>query len=247
MSVLAVIQARMGSSRLPGKVMLPLNCDHVLEHVIRRVEASETIDDVIVATSEKDPDTIVARYASREGAKTYRGSETDVLGRMFAAATASDAEIVVRITADCPLLSPRYIDVAVEHLRDGDFDYVSSPTDGTFPTGVSSEVFTYKSFSKVEATSTDPSYREHVTPHYYKSDEEFATGSIESLDVFGDPHLQNRSELRLTLDEVDDYELFQRVYDNVTFDRVLPLDAAVAYIDNAGIANLNSHVSQKQV
>jgi spore coat polysaccharide biosynthesis protein SpsF len=247
MTVVAVIQARMESSRLPGKVMLPLACDHVLEHIIRRTESAETVDEVVVATSKKCQNSIVARCAARLGAETFRGSEFDVLGRIFEAASAFNAEIVVRVTADCPLMSHRYIDVAVEHLREGNFDYVSSPTEGTFPIGVSSEVFTYESFINVESASTDPSYREHVTPYYYKNEELFSIDTIMSTDVFDETVLQNRSELRLTLDEPDDYELFRRIYDSVEFDEILPLADAVSYIDTAGIVNINSHVSQKQV
>jgi len=247
MHVVAVVQARMGSSRLPGKVMLPLDCDHVLKHVIRRTETAQAVDETVVATSEKQADTIVERVAACEGTRTHRGSETDVLGRMYDAAATSDADVVVRITADCPLLSPAYIDTAVDHLRTNNLKYVSSPRDGTFPIGVSSEVFTFDSFTEVESASSDPAYREHVTPLYYKSDDRFRTGTIDSSMVFDEPQLRDRSELRLTLDEVDDYELFRRVYENVPFDGILPLSDAVIHIDEHDIADINSYVSQKQV
>ena len=102
MKVVPVIQARMGSSRLPGKVMLPLNCDHVLEHDVRRVASADRVDEVVVATSEEKQDDIVERYAEREGAHVHRGSEDDVLGRMYEAASERDADVVVRVTADCP-------------------------------------------------------------------------------------------------------------------------------------------------
>ncbi|AUV81812.1 hypothetical protein C2R22_09265 [Salinigranum rubrum] len=107
MNVVAVIQARMGSSRLPGKVMLPLDGRHVLEHVVRRTAAATSIDEVVVATSENGADDIIARYAERAGATVFRGSETDVLDRMYHAAKGAEADVVVRITADCPLIPRR--------------------------------------------------------------------------------------------------------------------------------------------
>lgn len=102
MKTVAIIQARMGSTRLPGKVMLPLDGSHVLTHDVQRVRKAETVDEVIVATSTKTADDIVARYADRAGATVFRGSEDDVLDRMFSAATEVNAETVVRITGDSP-------------------------------------------------------------------------------------------------------------------------------------------------
>jgi len=247
MTVVAVVQARMGSSRLPGKVMLPLDCKHVLEHVIKRTEATQNVNKTVVATSQKDQDRIIERYASQMGAELYRGSETDVLARMYEAAAEYEADIVVRITADCPLLSPTYIDVAIEQLREGGFDYVASRSEGEFPIGVSSEVFTFESFEDIEAVSTEQAYREHVTPLYYRSHDQFNTYNLDSREVFDTSHLQNRSELRLTLDEADDYELFRHVYDNVPYEEIIPLSDAVEYIDTHGIADINSHVTQKEV
>ena len=247
MKVVPVIQARMGSSRLPGKVMLPLNCDHVLEHDVRRVASADRVDEVVVATSEEKQDDIVERYAEREGAHVHRGSEDDVLGRMYEAASERDADVVVRVTADCPLVSPDQIDYAVGKLLGGGFDNVSSIVERTFPRGLTTEAFTFESFSEVEETSDEPHQREHVTPYYYENPGEFELYNVTSDEVFDEEFLHNRTDLRLTLDEADDYELLRRIYEGVEYNGTMEIPDAVRYVDEEGIGEINQHVKQKKV
>ncbi|WP_423751534.1 cytidylyltransferase domain-containing protein [Salinirarus marinus] len=245
--VVVVIQARMGSTRLPGKVMLPLAGDHVLTHDIRRASAAETVDEVVVATSTKKADDIVARYGDRAGATVSRGSETNVLDRMFEGATAADADVVVRITADCPLLDPETVDTVVRCLVDADADYASNTLDRTFPRGLDVEAFTYAGFERVHERATTSAQLEHVTPYYHQHDDQFDLVNVSSSDVFGEPWLQNRTSLRLTLDEADDYELLRTIYENLPFDGVLPIREAIRYVDEAGLDELNADVEQKSV
>jgi spore coat polysaccharide biosynthesis protein SpsF len=237
----------MGSSRLPGKVMLPLDCDHVLEHDVRRVVSADKVDKVVVATSEGKQDDIVARYAERAGASVYRGSEDDVLGRMYEAAREHDADVVVRVTADCPLVSVKYIDEAVERLLSDGLDYVSGLMERTFPRGTESEIFSFESFREVEEASDEPGQREHVTPHFYENPDKFDLYNVTSDEVFNEDFLQDRTDLRLTLDEADDYELLRRVYEGVEYDEVLDIADAVRYVDGNGLSHINEHVEQKKV
>lgn len=116
MKVVAVVQARMGATRLPGKVLLPLDCNHVLTHVVRRVTEATSIDDVVIATSTELADDAIEQFGREYAVFIHRGSETNVQQRMFDAATAHDAEIVVRITADCPLIDPATIDTVVSRI-----------------------------------------------------------------------------------------------------------------------------------
>jgi spore coat polysaccharide biosynthesis protein SpsF len=245
--VVAAIQARMGSTRLPGKVMLPLAGEHVLTHVVRRAEAARTVDEVVVATSTTGADDIVARYAERAGATVTRGSEPDVLNRLFEAATVADADIVVRITADCPLLDPGTIDSVVRHLVDSAAEYASNTLDRSFPRGLDVEAFTYGSFERVHAEASTPTQREHVTPYYHQHDDQFDLVNVPSDVVFDEPWMRDRTDLRLTLDEADDYELLRAVYDGATFEDVLPIREAIRHIDEDGLGALNTDVEQKAI
>lgn len=242
LKTVACIQARMGSSRLPGKMMLPLDSSHVLQHDVRRVAAADSVDEVVVATSDKQQDDIVARYATREGASVFRGSEDDVLGRMYAAARKHDTDIVVRVTGDNPLVSPEFIDRSVQELVDRGSDCVSARLERTFPYEITTETFTFDSFETVEAASDQPHQREHVTQYYYEHPEEFDLYNVTSEQLFDEASLQNRSNLRLTLDEADDYEVFRRIYEGVEYDEIVDVADAVHYVDAEGLAEINQHI-----
>jgi spore coat polysaccharide biosynthesis protein SpsF len=226
--------------------MFPLDCDHVLEHDVCRVLSTDTVDEVVVATSDGKQDDIVARRAESAGASVHRGSEEDVLLRMYEAALKHEADIVVRVTADCPLVSPKFIDTAVCNIIRNKFDYVSARSPRTFPRGLTGGVFTFESFEEVESLSEEPRQREHVTPYYYENPDEFDLYNVTSDEVFDEDFLQGRTDLRLTLDEADDYELLRRVYEGVDYDEILDVADAVRYVDENGLKEINEHVEQKK-
>ncbi|WP_373675360.1 cytidylyltransferase domain-containing protein [Halopenitus sp. H-Gu1] len=241
----AIIQARMGSTRLPGKVMLPLAGDHVITHDVQRVEAAESIDEVVVATSNRTADDIVARYASRSGASVFRGSESNVLERIYDAARTANADVIVRITGDCPLIDPETIDAVIHPVTAGNAEYAANFFKRTFPRGLDVEAFTFESFKRVYEEATEPHHREHVTPYYREGQEAFRTKSITSRDVFNEPEFRNRGDLRLTLDEADDYEVLRTIYENVPFDEILPIRRAIRYVDDNDLMELNRDIEQK--
>lgn len=245
MNTVAIIQARMGSTRLPGKTMLPLNGKHVIEHDIERVSTAESITETVVATSDLTADDILNRYAERSGATVYRGSETDVLGRMYEAATVTAADTIVRITGDCPLISPRGIDAVVEQLQNTDADYASNTLKRTLPRGLDVEAFTYETFKTVERRATTSDEREHVTLHYRRNQNDFDIVNVTDKETFDAELLHGRDDLRLTLDEADDYDLLRRVYEDLASDSHLAIEDAVSYIDQEGLADLNRGVIQK--
>lgn len=247
MKVVAVIQARMGSTRLPGKVMLPLAGEHVINHVISRVATASNVDETVVATSTGKQDDIIERYASRGGATVFRGSESDVLARMFSAAHEADADIVVRITADCPLVAPEVIDATVKRLQQKGIEYVSTDIELTFPRGIGAESFTFESFEIVEEMTGEPYEREHVTTAYLEQPERFSTENIASDDVYNADRYRDRTDLRLTLDEADDYELIRRLYNELEWSETLSVRNAIDYIDNNDLAEINNHVHQKSL
>ncbi|MDJ1431982.1 glycosyltransferase family protein [Halostagnicola sp. A-GB9-2] len=247
MRAVTVIQARVGSTRLPGKVMYPLDGRPTLEHVVTRVSHADTVTNVVVATSTKPQDDVIKQYAPEFGADVIRGGESDVLSRFEQALEQYDPEIIVRVTADCPLISPRFIDASIRRIEKGDTEYVSAGFDRTFPRGLTCEAFTAESFERVCVESTDPHHREHVTPYYREHPEEFELYNLESNEVFDEPWLQGRTDIRLTLDKPADYQLLETLYREIEFDGILDIPDVINYSDEHDLATVNQHVNQKSV
>jgi spore coat polysaccharide biosynthesis protein SpsF len=245
--IVATIQARMGSSRLPGKVLLPLNCDHVLTHSVRRLRQADAVDTVVIATSSEPADDAIEQLGADNSVPVHRGSETNVQQRMFDAATAHDAEIVVRITADCPLIDPETINTVVSRVETGEATYATNTIQRTFPRGLDVEAFSYESFERVVSVASTQSEREHVTPYYRRNEAAFDVVNVRSDAVFDDEQYTDRADLRLTLDEPADYRLLKRVYDEIGYTDTLPVRAAIDHIDAEGLADLNEVVRQKKI
>lgn len=244
---IAIIQARMGSTRLPGKVLLPLNCEHVLTHDIRRVREAKTIDTVVIATSTETADDVIEQFGDKHGVPVHRGSEANVQQRMFDAATEYDAEILVRITGDCPLIDLDTIDTVVSRVRDGNAEYASNTIRRTFPRGLDVEAFTVKSFEHVVSAASTQAEREHVTPYYRENPDKFDIVNVTSDQVFDNQRYIDRTDLRLTLDEAADYRLLERIYDEIEYDEIIPIRNAIDLVDAEGLATINESVRQKKI
>lgn len=236
----------MGSTRLPGKILLPLDCEHVLTHDVRRVTAAENIDTVVIATSTGTADDAVDQYCAEHDVPVHRGSEANVQQRMFDAATEHEADIVVRVTADCPLIDPETIDTVVSRVRDGPAEYASNTIRRTFPRGLDVEAFSYESFERVVSAACTQSEREHVTPYYQENPDEFDLVNVTSDMVFDDARYIDRTDLRLTLDEAADYRLLKRIYGDLEYTDILPILEVIEYVDVEGLAELNEAVRQKK-
>ena len=202
--ILAIIQARMGATRLSGKVMLDLEGKTVLERVIERVRAAKLVDQVMVATTSDYKDKRIIDLCNKIGVRAFGGSENDVLDRYYQAALMVKPDQVVRITADCPLMDPKIIDkVIVRHLDEA-ADYTANILKETFPDGEDVEVFRFAVLHKTWQESVLASEREHVTPYIRKNGEIFKL-----VNVISDTNLSNR---RWTLDNPEDYEFIRTVY-----------------------------------
>ena len=189
----------MGSSRLPGKVLKTLAGRPVLDHVVTRVKAANRIDDVIVATSDLPGDDAIADHCATRSWMCVRGSETDVLSRYAVAARASDAEIIVRVTSDCPLFSPRILDDMLMAFDPATTDYMSTNwPERTFPVGLDCEVMRAEALLDIAGSATDPYDREHVTAHFYNNPERFR--------LAGHRCAVQLAHLRITLDTAEDYD-----------------------------------------
>ena len=199
MRKVAIVQARMGSSRLPGKVLMPLAGRPVLDHVVSRVSAAQRIDGVMVATSDQPGDDAVEDYCRARGWICVRGSESDVLSRYALAARGSDAGIVARVTSDCPLFSPHILDAMLAAFDPERMDYMSTNwPKRSFPVGLDCEVMRADALLAIAETATDAYDREHVTPHFYRNPDRFRLAGHRC-----EPSL---AHLSITLDTSEDYE-----------------------------------------
>jgi glutamate-1-semialdehyde aminotransferase/spore coat polysaccharide biosynthesis protein SpsF (cytidylyltransferase family) len=205
MKTLAIIQARMTSSRLPGKVLADIAGAPMLRRVCERVGRAATLDGVVVATSDRPADDPVAQWCGRAGVACFRGDESDVLDRYYQAARRHGADVVVRVTADCPLIDPEVIDRVVTAFRDGRADYAANILRQTYPDGLDVEVFAFAALERAWREAARPSEREHVTPYLRNS------GLFRVVGVENETDLGPR-QLRSTVDEPQDLEFVRAVY-----------------------------------
>ncbi len=203
--VVAIVQARMGSTRLPGKVLAEVNGRPLLWHIIRRVRAARLVDEVVVATSDRTDDDAVARYCEQHGIAVFRGSHLDVLDRFYHAARCFTAETVVRIAGDCPLIDPQVIDHVIQTFSEGKYDYVANILRYTYPDGLDTEVLSFAALETAWREARYPVEREHVTP-YIRTSGRFRLANVENerpLPV---------GSLRWTVDGPADLEFVRAIY-----------------------------------
>lgn len=210
MKRLAIIQARTSSTRLPGKVLEPLQGVPMIVFMLRRVAHAKQLDQFLVATSVDKSDDLLAQTVTQYGFDCYRGDLSDVLGRFAAAARLRAADVVVRLTGDCPLIDADLIDQAVSILIDGNFDYVSNGDPPTYPNGLDVESFTLDALLKAHESAQAPTDREHVTPYIRRNKTLFRQANLRSE--------VDRSALRWTVDHADDLELVRALVGAVDCD-----------------------------
>ncbi len=239
----AIIQARMGSTRLPGKVMKDLKGKPVLWHVIERVKQAKNIDQIIIATTIHERDKIIFEKAKEWGVKAYRGSEEDVLARYYEAAVNYDIEVIVRITSDCPLIDPQVTDEIVEYYNENDYTLVTNAgsdlNNRTYPRGLDTEVFSFNVLEKAYNKAEKKYQREHVTPYIYENYE----------DVFYYKNNKDLSNYRLTLDTKEDFELIKALYDKLYNGKHdFYLNEIIEVLNkNKELLSLNKNIEQKEL
>ena len=207
--VVATIQARMTSSRLPGKVLMDLVGRPVLAHMIERHRRSKFTDEVVVATTINKTDDPIIELCKKMNCPFYRGNENDVLSRVTEAVEKSNAEIVVQGMADSPLVDWRIVDHLVEMLVDGDYDYASNELEPSFPVGLDARAFLFSALKKSEEEAEEDMYREHAGFYIYKHPDIFKLVNWKA------PKEMFWPDLRLTLDTEEDYKLIQSVYNEL--------------------------------
>ena len=216
MKVGAIIQARTGSTRLPGKVLKELPYGSgitVLQQVIRRLKRARSLDEIIVATTTKVEDLPIVEIAKLENIPYCRGAEKDVLARYYHCAKEHNLDIVVRITSDCPCIDPEVVDLVVEKHIEENADYTSNTLGGrTFPHGLDTEVISFRALEKAFKEADRPEEREHVCPYIYGRGRE----NFKLVSVKAPPQLR-APDIRITLDTEEDYALLCCVFDNLYF------------------------------
>jgi spore coat polysaccharide biosynthesis protein SpsF len=238
MNTVAIIQARTGSTRLPGKVLLSLLGEPLLVHVVRRVAMASTVDAVVVATTEAPGDDAIVDLAGREGWLVERGSEADLVDRYVSAARTHRADRVVRVTSDCPLVDPNLIDEVVTALAKSGADYASNTLEPrTYPRGLDVEALTMAALELANLEDRDPASREHATPFIYRHPERFRLAAVRNpVDL---------SVYRWTVDTPEDFELIRRMYDALGRDDFDWHDALAVVEAHPDWTTLNEHVPQK--
>jgi spore coat polysaccharide biosynthesis protein SpsF (cytidylyltransferase family) len=208
-NTVAIIQARVGSRRLPGKVLAPIVGRSMLERVVERVEAASRVDRAVVATSDDPRDDAVEAICRRRGFACFRGSESDVLGRYVGAAARYAADPILRITADCPLIDPEVIDRVVDAFRGKDlpYDYASNINPPTFPHGLDTEILSAEALARADREARWQSEREHVTLYIRQHPDRFRTFNV--------THAPDLSGRRWVVDEATDLEFVRAVYERM--------------------------------
>jgi len=211
MKIGAIVQARMSSTRLPGKVLKELPYGSgitVLQQVTRRIERSEKLDDVIVATTIDPADDAIVQLCEKEGCRWFRGSVEDVLERYYLAAKENKIDVIVRVTSDCPCIDAEIVDeVIAEHFRSG-ADYTCSVLERTFPHGLDVEVIGFDALEEAHLKAKDPFDREHVCPYIRISNaQKYKIHNVKA------PEKLHAPEIRITLDTEEDYILLCSIFD----------------------------------
>lgn len=243
MKIVAIIQARMGSTRLPGKVMMKISGKTVLEHVIARVRQSKLIDEIIIATTVKSDDDAIVEESSRLGVRYYRGSEDDVLSRYYYAAKKNNADIIIRITSDCPLIDSEVIDEIIKFYKESEYGIVTNAgsdlTERTYPRGLDTEVFSFNQLEDAFIKAKEKYQREHVTPYIYENAKE----------IYYYKNDIDYSKYRWTLDTEEDLKLITNLYEELYKDKhdFYLEDILELFQKQPRLHNINSHIEQKKI
>jgi len=234
-----IVQARLGSTRLPGKVLTDIHGQPMLWRVLQRVQAAETIEKVIVATTTKAEDEAILTFCREYEVGCFRGSEEDVLDRYYQAAHELGADVIVRITSDCPLIDPGIVDRTVRAFLREQPDYASNAVVRTYPRGLDTEAMTFAALERAWQEAKQSYQRVHVTPYLYENPERFRI-----LSLIGE---KDYSDYRWTVDTREDLEFVRAVYARLG-DELFPWSAVIQLLEREPeLAEMNRSVAQKAI
>ncbi len=236
-----IIQARLASTRLPGKVLKELCGKPILWHLWNRLSYAINVDNIIVATTVLPEDDSIQYFCDEYKIPFYRGSSNDVLSRYYETAKKFNAETIVRITADCPVVDPAIIDKMIETYRVNKADYLSNCITRTFPRGLDAEIFSFSVLERTHCQAALPYEREHVTPYIYHNPETFLLKDFLNT--------EDASNHRWTVDTEEDYELIKFIYNSLYHKKEIFLldDILCLFRENPGLIKINQHIEQKNL
>ncbi|HEX5241068.1 MAG TPA: glycosyltransferase family protein [Candidatus Limnocylindrales bacterium] len=236
----AIVQARTGSTRLPGKVLRPILGQPMIHRVMTRAARASTLDAVVLATTTLPEDDALAGLAQAAGWPVTRGSPTDLLDRYLQAAREHEAEVVVRITSDCPLIDPEVIDRVVEAFRAAEVDYASNTLEPrTYPRGLDVEVVSLAALEQAGREDSNPAWREHATPYLYRHPERFRLLRV--------PFERDESRERWSVDTPEDETVVRRLYEALGRDDFGWLEALAVAKAHPEWSRGNRDIEQKAV
>jgi len=239
LKTVAIIQARMGSTRLAGKVLSDIAGKTMIERVIERTCSARLIDKTIVAISNDHQDDVLASYLEKLSIPVFRGSSNDVLKRFYDCASQHNADIIVRITADDPLKDARIIDHAIKLMTTGNFDYCSNTLEPSYPEGLDVEVLRFSALEAAHNNAVLASDREHVTPYIWKNPEQFMIHNFKSE--------RDLSSWRWTVDKAVDIKFMNRVFEHFEDQPLVSYVDVIAWLDNnPDVLNINSGILRNE-
>lgn len=245
MKVVCLVQARVGSTRLPGKILKEICGKTILHHEIDRLKKCKEIDEIVIATTDKEDDDKIVNEAKKLSVKYFRGSENDVLSRFYYSAKENNADIIVRVTSDCPCIDYEILDKMLiyfkEKYKEKQVDYLSNTIKRTYPRGYDIEIFTFSALEKSYINAEKEYEREHVTPYIYDKTNNFLKLSFENKEDY--------SEYRVTLDTIEDFIVIKNIFENLYYKNpYFKLNDVVQYLNNnLHIVDINKHIEQKKL
>lgn len=244
MKIVASVEARMGSSRLPGKMLMDVHGKPAIQRLFDRLREAKMLDDIVLATTTSASDDVLEAWAKRSKVNIFRGSEEDVLERVVRAQAMMKADIIVEITGDCPLLDPDVIDLGIETFLANDCDVVTNARLPSYPQGVDVQIFRFESLKKVAETITDPAVREHVSLYFYENPQTYRVINLIA------PKAWRMPGQRLQLDYLEDLELIRSIYARLE-PRLGPLfglsDLVALLVSEPSLREINAHCEEKPV
>ena len=233
-----IIQARMGSSRLPGKVLMKSgNGKSLLYYVINQLRYCSKVKNLVIATTTNQEDDEIEKFANNNTINVFRGSEKDVLDRYFQCAKKYSFSTIVRITSDCPLIDPQIVDKVIEQFFSGNYDFATNTLIRTFPIGTDVEVFSFSVLETAWKNAQLPSEREHVTPYLRNK------GNFKTINVENDTNISN---LRLTVDRIEDFELIKEILNNISINPIHLENILELFSRKPELIEINKHINNNE-